>query len=185
MKTRIIGALAFAATTMLLFGGCSLLSPPANDAAGSSKSSESSFEEKSPAAPVVMSTVEAGDKFLDIICKSNATVDPFSAAWTAAANGTGDLATLAAIAATSRDADNTAALALEDPTLIWPENVAENAKGLAGELYAESAVLANIVNAPDVASATASVFPASLGNAQAMRAKLGISADPVASCVGR
>lgn len=132
-----------------------------------------------------MTTAQAGQYYLDSICPSNRLVDPMDAAFqtppvnfTAARND----------AAGYRDALATAIKKLSAPPLAWPAAVKPDVDSFVNALYgdvssidrvAQQTNLTNLINAWNTAPQdTAGPFAA------AIRIKLGLSNDAMASCGG-
>lgn len=140
--------------------------------------------------PELMSIEEAGEYYLDTVCPPNALQDPYTAAYNVVANAPdSDIAPAVAAAAALRDGTRVAAERLIDPMVLWPESVAEDAVIISNAYFARIAEYNAAADAKTFDELMGVVYTAEAPDVAAaaprIRAKLGLSADTVASCAGR
>jgi hypothetical protein len=136
-----------------------------------------------------MTTAQAGEYYLDVICPNNAAATLYGDTYDALiAAGGGDSAPTIAAAAAMRDSTQVTAERLIDPTVIWPETVAEDvvivSKSLSTALreYTAAAAATSYEELIDVPATIETEAVAAA--APRIRATLGLPADYDASCIG-
>ncbi|WP_394553368.1 hypothetical protein ACDF64_03185 [Agromyces sp. MMS24-JH15] len=141
---------------------------------------------------MVLTIEEAGDRYLDIVCPSNAAVNALTAAFTATEgsflNGeAADLAPVKAAAQVRMESTSVEIDLIEDESVIWPEEVTAHLTTLRDYSVAELATISSIVNAADYEEAYYAAWPDGTNvapAAQEIRRALELSPDTAASCVG-
>lgn len=87
--------------------------------------------------------------------------------------------------AQARDADSNAPKLLDDPTVIWPDDVKVDIQTVRDALFAQAAVDGELAMATTIEDVQAIQWPdttASSTASQRLRSRLGLSADAMAGC---
>lgn len=167
---RRAAAAALAAGALLTVGGCALFGPQQ------------------------MSIEDAGERYLNIVCTSNAAGDRAYDLLDAGlaeldAGGSPDVSAFNAAAAEARDVVQRSASLLGSDDVLWPTAVAEDIAKVQRSLLIEVSDWEGVRSSASIEEAGDFILspePVELeGAAQAVRAGLNISADTEASCVGR
>lgn len=127
-----------------------------------------------------MTMEEAAAAYLAGACRVNTVGKSFNDIWQ---SGSGDLDALRQAAAVSRDA--TSATATELDKGKWPPELQSDIALVRDADFAQASILAQIAIAPTWDAAMTNVFPAqddAAAASQRIRSRLGLPADPYASC---
>lgn len=189
MKNRSLHIATLAAACLVLVG----CAAPAGEPSASTPS-QTATPTPTPTidpGPVALSVEEAADRYLGIVCPTNATVDALNAAFDASEDeflngGSPDPTAVKAAAQAQMDSVTTQAELFDDDYFEWPEDLGEQIRILRDFNVAALATLSTMVNAPDYETAYYAVWPdgaASQAAAQEVRYQLGIGADTSATCV--
>jgi hypothetical protein len=141
--------------------------------------------------PVALTVEEAADRYLGIVCPTNATVDALNAAFDASEaeflnGGSPDPAAVKAAAQAQMDSVTTQTEFFDDEYFEWPNDLGSQVSTLRDFNIAALGTLSTMVNAPDYETAYYAAWPdgaASQAAAQEIRYQLGIGADTSATCM--
>lgn len=153
-----------------LLGGCTSAQPDAAPTATPTPT------------PTLMSTEEAGAYYLATICPANVAGNAFNTVWV---NLDSPYEAIIPVAAASMDANRNAAEALDDTTVIWPENVVEDVAVVRDALLADTSTLSAIANAATLEEMNGISFTDTSDSAaasQRIRLRLDLSADTNVGC---
>lgn len=141
--------------------------------------------------PVALSVEEAAERYLRIVCPTNAASVALSAAFAASGKeflggGAPDPAAVkrAAQASLTRETEN--ASLFDDPYYVWPDEVEDQILIVRDSSVQSLRALSMVVNAGTYEAAYYVAWPdesAAAGASQAIRYQLGIGADTTATCV--
>lgn len=165
MKKLVIPALL----AVLVLTGCT------SGGADASPPSAATIPSATPTpTPTVMTTAEAGAKYLSIVCPANKAGAVLNDALSA-----GNLDQIVAAAPAARDAFRTSAVALADTSIRWPDGVATELKKLSDSQFASVAWAEALTKAKslDEVRALALADDGSAVVAQKVRAQLGLPAS--------
>lgn len=155
--------------------GCSATEAPADDASSIAGPSLPATESPTPTpTPSVMTTAEAGHKYLSIVCPGNKAGDSLNAAAQSQ-----NFKKIIEAAKKYRDAMRQEAVDLANPDTLWPDGVAEDLKKLSDSSFSAVAFADQVANAKsldEVNSLTLAEDGAG-AVAQKVRAKLGLPAS--------
>jgi hypothetical protein len=136
--------------------------------------------------PTIMTVVEAGEMYLQAVCPGNNATDKFFADINVE---TPDIAILKADAVSLVDAFTRGTEILDEETILWPEDIADSITTIADADYASIGWAQSMVNAETLDDFIGFTYtqpgtPESATAAQKIRARLDLTSDTKASCVG-
>jgi len=189
MSRHRLHAVAAIAAAAFLFTGCS--APSASDAG--STPAPTATPSPTPTidpGPVELTKEEAGERYLAIVCASNALgaqmneqLDEKEAQWL---NGKEpNISKIKSIAAQSIAVDRLGIELFDDPYYIWPSSVAAHIRTVRDAFVAEQGTLDTIANAKNFKTIYNVTWPDSGSAPQEIRYQLGLSTDTTASCAGK
>ncbi|UOQ90165.1 hypothetical protein MUN74_04400 [Agromyces endophyticus] len=181
---------ALLAATCLMLAGCT--ATPNHQAAP--KPSQTITPSPTPTidpGPVELTVDEAADRYLGIVCPTNATIEALTAAFKASEDeflngGSPDPAAVKAAAQVQMDSISAQTELFDDEYYEWPNDLGNEITTLRDFNISALGTLSTMVNAPDYESAYDAVWPdgaASQAAAQEIRYQLGIGADTSATCM--
>ncbi|WP_251450884.1 hypothetical protein [Microbacterium sp. Marseille-Q6648] len=187
------------AALILLMSGCA---GPTSDLAESVPPTLAAIPPSTPTAipsptptidvgPVELSTEEAGQRYLGIVCQRNVAGTGLNEAFAAQEDtflngGEADATAVKAAAAEALRVGRLSVELLDDSYYMWPAEIQDDLIAIRDAQIAEAATLSAIVNAGRFEDAYYATWPIDPrpGAAQEIRYQLGLSADTAASCQG-
>lgn len=175
---------------MLALAGCTA---PASPAATGSATPSAPPAEAPESEPKMMTTEEAGERYLSIVCEVNGSVDATSAAFYAAQpeyldGGTPDPAPVSAAASRTLELMQLGIEQFDHERFPWPESVVDQIDNFRSGYIARFSFYQAAANAVTFEEVTEIPRPATTAEqdnaAQEIRYELDLPVDTAASCVG-
>lgn len=186
-------AAASVATLALVFAACSPESPDTKEVPAATSSATVTPTPSPTPTEVTLSTDDAANRYLALVCDNNAASRKLSEAYEVsydefANGGTPDPADVKAAAARMLEYNRMAIALIDDDYFVWPDEVADILPHVRDSFLGALSTLDTITNADSYAVAYYAEWPDPSPEqetaAQEIRYALGLSADTTASCDG-